>query len=339
MQYSTFFSVLALFLYSCSGMQDMRMDHHSSPEPAVITFGSCSKLNKPQLLWDDIAAESPDAFVWLGDIIYGDTEDMELLQNKYKAQKAKPEYAALRRKTGIYGIWDDHDYGKNDGGKEYPKKDESKEILFDFLDIHPDNPARQHQGVYQDYILDKHSLKIHLILLDERYFRDSLERPNGVYQPNDTGTILGETQWKWLAQTLDNSPADVVLIGSGTQVFPEEHRFEKWANFPRERTRLIRLLEASQKPVIILSGDRHFGEISMFPSKGKYPIYEVTSSSLTHTFPVRDEPNKYRLGQPVTINNYGVVKVTNTKDQLQVVLQLKADNGQTVEEHTLFYKH
>lgn len=38
-----------------------------------IGFGSCSKPELPQPLWDDINAWSPDAWIWTGDIVYADT--------------------------------------------------------------------------------------------------------------------------------------------------------------------------------------------------------------------------------------------------------------------------
>jgi alkaline phosphatase D len=39
------------------------------------------------------------------------------------AQKQQPQYARLRASlTRVVGIWDDHDYGMNDGGAGYSNK-------------------------------------------------------------------------------------------------------------------------------------------------------------------------------------------------------------------------
>jgi len=35
---------------------------------SVITFGSCNKLDKPQMMWDAVAANNPNLWIWLGDI-------------------------------------------------------------------------------------------------------------------------------------------------------------------------------------------------------------------------------------------------------------------------------
>ena len=123
----------------------------SSQQPKVITtiaFGSCSDQKRPQPLWDDIVAQKPDLWVWLGDNIYGDSESMDTLRAKYAQQKANPVYQQLRQSTSIIGVWDDHDYGVNDGGKEYPKRKESQQVMLDFLDVPANSPLRTQEGAY-----------------------------------------------------------------------------------------------------------------------------------------------------------------------------------------------
>jgi hypothetical protein len=46
----------------------------------------------------------------------------------------KLDYSQLRTKTGIIGIWDDHDYGVNDGDSRNPAKIRIKQIYLDYLD-------------------------------------------------------------------------------------------------------------------------------------------------------------------------------------------------------------
>ncbi|MCA9448624.1 MAG: alkaline phosphatase family protein, partial [Candidatus Omnitrophica bacterium] len=41
-----------------------------------IAFGSCARQGQPQPIWDSIAASDPDVFLFIGDNIYGDSEDM-----------------------------------------------------------------------------------------------------------------------------------------------------------------------------------------------------------------------------------------------------------------------
>ena len=44
----------------------------------------------------------------------------------------------LSNKTAIVGIWDDHDYGLNDGDETNPFKNFQKQLYLDYLD-EPDN--------------------------------------------------------------------------------------------------------------------------------------------------------------------------------------------------------
>ena len=57
---------------------------------------------------------------------------MEVLKKKYQLLGAKPEFQALRKNVAVVATWDDHDYGSNDAGKEYPMKEKSKEVFLEF---------------------------------------------------------------------------------------------------------------------------------------------------------------------------------------------------------------
>ena len=68
-------------------------------------------------MWNPINQEHPNLWVWLGDNIYGDSDDMAVLKAKYDLQLQQEGYQKLRAQTPIIGTWDDHDYGRNDAGK------------------------------------------------------------------------------------------------------------------------------------------------------------------------------------------------------------------------------
>jgi len=118
------------------------------------------------------------------------------------------------------------------------------------------------------------------------------------------------------------------MTGSSIQVLAEEHRFEKWGNFPLERKKLLNLLAKTEvKNPIIISGDRHIGEISKTTWMGQ-TIYDVTSSSLTHGWSSRrKEPNQYRIGPLVYAENYGIIEISKQVD-LTIQLSIKSDEQQ-----------
>lgn len=307
----------------------------SQPQPAseeVITtlaFGSCNRQDLPQPLWKPILADQPDLWIWMGDNIYGDSPNMDTLKAKYARQNGVADYQALKAQAPIIGIWDDHDYGINDGGKFYAQKKESKDLMFDFLDVPADAPERTHEGAYSSHLYGKGDDLVKVILLDARYFRDTLERINRVYQINENGKVLGEAQWKWLENELKSSPAKVNLIISGIQMLPTEHAYEKWANFPKERERLLDLISKSgAKTPILLSGDRHIAEIMKLRDE-RFPngIFEITSSGLTHTWSeVGEEANQYRIEDLIAKLNYGLAQIDWEKNQ--ITFEVKGEKGE-----------
>ncbi|MEM1137771.1 MAG: alkaline phosphatase D family protein [Bacteroidota bacterium] len=203
----------------------------------TIALGSCNHQNDPQNFWQSILKHQPNLWIWLGDNIYADTDNLDKMQAMYTNFKASPQYKNFYEKTPVIGIWDDHDFGVNDGGKEFTAKKGSRDLLFEFLSVPKSHPAWQREGAYTAYSFGKGEKKVQIILLDARYFRDNLSK-NTIersYQPNETGDILGEAQWNWLEHTLNTSDAKLHLIGCGIQMIPEDHRFEKWANFPKDQ--------------------------------------------------------------------------------------------------------
>jgi alkaline phosphatase D len=286
---------LSLFLiWSVIPAVDAEMSH---PELLQrIAFGSCANQNVPQPIWDDIIAAKPDLFLFVGDNIYADTEDMSVMSAKYVQLAAQSGYARLRAMCPVLATWDDHDYGVNDGDARYPKKAEAQKIMLDFFGVPKDAPQRRREGVYQAAIYGPPQRRVQVILLDTRYFKsvptrdtravEEKKRANvvGWYVPNTdpSTTMLGAEQWRWLERQL-REPAEVRLIVSSMQVIADAKGMESWGNFPHERQRLYELIRTTgAQGVCFLSGDVHFSEISR-SDEGAYPLFDFTSSGLTNS--------------------------------------------------------
>lgn len=288
-----------------------------------IAFGSCNNQDLPQPLWETIAAYQPQLWIWLGDNIYGDSEDMSVLAAKWDKQTSNPEYRKLT--CPVNGTWDDHDFGVNDGGKGYPMKAASQRLFLKFLDVPPDDPRWKQEGVYSSQTYGPPGEQVTVILLDVRTFRD---------KPKTDGNILGETQWAWLEKTLAESRAQIHLIASGSQILPTEHRFEKWSDYPKSRARILALLDKYKTAApVFLTGDRHHAEISLLDSPG--PVHEVTSSSLTHSRKGNaSEPNALRVGAVFTENNFGTITIDwKSRD---ASLAIRDRSGNPVLEKTIY---
>lgn len=324
------------------------------PPLSRIAFGSCANQGKPQPIWDAVVETKPQRFLFLGDNIYADTMDMDVMRAKYALLGEQPGYQKLKKTCPILATWDDHDYGANDAGAEYPKKKESQQIFLDFFGVPRNDPRRKQEGVYSAHVFGPKGKQVQIILLDARYFRSPLkvgfvpgepgEGYRGKYAPNTDkdATVLGEAQWRWLEEQL-KVPAEVRLIGSGVQVVPDEHGSEIWGNFPRERQRLFRLIrETKATGVVFLSGDRHLAEISRLSADhGEgvgYPLYDVTSSSLNvpsgnltkSRVRFANEINSYRLGLTYFDVNFGTVLIDWDQSDPVLRLQVREENGDVV---------
>jgi alkaline phosphatase D len=260
-----------------------------------------------------------------------DSENLDYTKNAYDKQKSNPDYQKLRQMAEVIGVWDDHDYGLNDGGNEWLLKDPKKDLLLDFLDEPLESDRWFHPGVFMNYVYPLNEDKtMDIYLLDGRSFRDKLSKARSInrrYDPNTygEGTMLGEAQWYWLEKHLQKSTADITLIVSGIQVLSDEHSFEKWGNMPHEKDRLLNLLQTyPERRIIFLSGDRHIGEVSKTYLEGvDYAVFDVTSSGLTHSYENADEDNNLRISPLIDQKNYGILKITPKENSVEIEVELR----------------
>lgn len=308
-----------------------------------IAFGSCNNQALENLLWDDIAQQKPEVFVWGGDIIYSDTEDMTVLKANYEYQKNKPEYQKFIDEVEVLGTWDDHDYGINDGGAQYSQKWASQQLFLDFFDVADNDPRRLRKGVYHQKDFQKGQHQVKVIILDTRYWRSDLtDDPSGekryLKDSSPEKTMLGAEQWAWLEQTLKASNADFNILISSVQYLSGEHGFESWENFPLEAKKLEKILVYTQaKNPIILSGDRHISEFSIKDVQGlKNPLVDFTSSGMTHYYEgFSGEENPYRTGEVILAKDYGLLTIDF--DTMEVLFQSRGDQGEVFEELKVNY--
>lgn len=347
MNYFKSVALLFLLIFSCKTSEKQKNNALVSKQTNadfVIAFGSCNNQTLPNTLWSAIEKNKPTIWIWGGDVIYTDTYDMAFMAENYRKQKNNADYADFSKKVEVLGTWDDHDYGLNDGGVEYPKKAEAQQLFLDFLDVAKNDVRRKQEGVYfaKDYNVNNKQIKI--ILLDTRYFRTALTADNETekrFKPNPygEGTMLGETQWKWLKNELQNSKAAYNIIVSSIQFLAGEHGFETWGNMPHEAAKLENLIKSSgAKNAIILSGDRHISEISKKEIDGLgYPLIDFTSSGLTHSYSdFKGEPNKYRLGNVVSKKSFGILNFDFINKS--VTMEIRGENNVVFETYTQNYQ-
>ena len=319
-----------------------------------LAFGSCHnafkiKPNDPNI-WKQIREnEQPQAFVWAGDAVYPPQRRVaspEQLRELYEDMNSNETigYAGWKPPLGIFGTWDDHDYGGNDMGREMPNKNERAQAFYEFLQIPALTDDRD--GLYYSVTFGEPPQQTKLILLDTRWHRGRHCLPSlATNIPLGAGisaairwalagfnvnawwpfwdcwstSVLGKDQWTWLEQELMESKAQVNVVVSSIQVLTTNPTVESWGHFPYERQHLLKLLGRGISGLVVLSGDVHHAEIldplAALLMKERRSFLEVTSSGMTHDCsqpvygamckPILDHYNQHRFE---TTNNIYIGK-------------------------------
>lgn len=315
-----FLSILLLVsFFACkqTSKQNLETETINDSKTFTVVFASCNDPHRPMPLWKPILENEPHLFIWGGDNVYADTEDMSKMRADYQMVQEDSIYKRLTETTTIIGTWDDHDFGKNDAGKEWPYKEEAKTEFLQFIKNYP-KEIETREGVYYSFVKElEEDKKVKFVLLDTRTFRDSLKpstisgRRYDSWLETDAKTLLGEAQWSWLENELMDATSDFTVIVSSIQFLSDEHGWEKWGNFPNEVNKMNKLIQkASSSNIIFFSGDRHLAEISKKEMDGiTYPVIDFTSSGLTHTWlDGATEANPNRISNVVKQLNFGVIK-------------------------------
>lgn len=323
----------ASFINACTTQN--KEEEHQGPQLTKIAFGSCGHQNHELPVLNLAADHQPDVFLFLGDNIYGDTKDMQVLRDKYDKLGSKSSFKNLKASTELLAVWDDHDYGWNDAGRHYEYKEESREIFFEFWEVPADSPRRSHDGIYGAEYREYHGKTVQYILLDNRSFRDDVKPYTDEFDTDDRyfyhldyapytstdSTLLGETQWQWLEKEL-GKPADLRIIASGSQFGIEYNGYEAWANYPHEQKRFLELIKKTKaEGVVFLTGDVHYAEISKLEHEGLYPIYDVTASGLSSTWHFAT-PNINRIEGPIMDNHFGMLTIDWAAEPAKVKMEI-----------------
>lgn len=317
-----FFTQALLFLFilmfSCALSAQETIDQTKATR---ILFLSCIDPDFPQPLWKEVNEAGADIVLLIGDNIYADSGDPQILKRNYDSLNAQPGFQQLKKSTPISGIWDDHDYGINDGGREFEGKHAAQKAFLDFFEVPDNSPRRQQEGVYHSLMLGEENKRVQIILLDTRYFRSPLNMNSWIwyyidrYDPStdEEQAMLGEAQWAWLEQELQK-PAELRIMVSSIQFAANNHGFERWEELPKEQQRMYDLLKKTQaKGVIFISGDRHLSEFMKINTKDSglnYPLYDFTSSSFNHSI-----SNKFlsaterQIGEAIFEDNFGIIDI------------------------------
>ena len=240
-----------------------------------------------------MAAEQNHFNINLGDTIYSDSEvggvppalTIPAKWARYKQNLGYAHLRNLRRGTGLYSHWDDHEF-INDFSLPEHRKPIYRAGAIAFTDYAPVTYTGRN-GLYRSFRWGRH---LELFFLDERSFRSAKVRttckndlaptaPQAVRdafaalvpslaapvpQPcldalaNPSRTMLGARQYAAFTKAIKASTATWKVI---VNEVPIQQYFalpyDRWEGYPAERERLLRFLQANVKNVLFLATDTH----------------------------------------------------------------------------------
>lgn len=311
-----------------------------APDFSFLT-GSCAYFNQPvydrpgkpyggdSTIFETMAREKAAFMLWLGDEWY--TREVDFYSEWglwYRAShdRALPVLQNFWKAMPHFAIWDDHDYGPDNIGKNYILKDVSRKIFNSYFCN--TTAGENGQGIYTMTSWGD----VDVFMTDDRWFRsDDHEKDsiNGV--PNPGKQMLGAQQVEWLKQSLLYSRATFKIIAVGNQVLNPVSKDERWSSYPAEYNDFMDFLRDNKiNGVIFLTGDRHHSEIIKTERAGAYPLYDITVSPLTsgtHKFGGPDKDNPYRILGIDQKQNYARFSFSGGKGNRQLTVEFFGVQG------------
>ncbi len=299
------------------------------PEFRLLT-GSCAYINQPEhdrpgkgygsnyQIFEKMAEQKADLMVWLGDNVYLREPDWNTktgIYARYTHTRSIKELQPLLASTSNYAIWDDHDYGPNDGDRGFY----NKEMTLEAFKLFFANPTVGVSGI-EGAITSFQWGDADFFMLDDRWYRE----PDN--SKSDHKTMLGEKQLQWLLDNLVTSQATFKIVAIGGQFLSTTGLFESYYShgFAAERQLIIDYIyENNIKNVIFLSGDIHFTEMSVLKAEGKPTIWDLTVSALTSGSNTKGNEWNNTLRIPETVvteNNYAMIDFLGTLKERKLIV-------------------
>lgn len=310
---------------------------------ALVSCMDDSFKKEQEMMWSQLSSMRPDVIFLIGDNVYADWKesrnlgpvvDSSTMWQRFVETRQILSLFRQRRLTPVLAVWDDHDFGMNDGNRNRPNIGDAQEIFFSFFGRQDIGATEFAAGPGVSFTWETRGQVF--AFLDDRSFRSVNKKPTicesrsnhsacqrgGTYaSPDADETHFGEQQEEWLFRQLALRRSPVWLI-SGDQWFGGYQPFESYeGNHPRSFKRFLDRLLVQDDLFVFLSGDRHLSEMMRIePAAVGYETYELTSSAIhARVFPPgwSDFPNPRQIeGRGETLNYTMITSRTDSPTKL-----------------------
>lgn len=249
----------------------------SNPAPVTMVVGSCA--TEFGRTFTHIAADSPDVFVWEGDLNYPDAhgplaQTDQAYRQIWKDFLATPELQPILSRASFVACRDDHDYGENDCWAETLKPFG----IGPWEDlVNPGVYASFRAGVAEVWVLDM------------RRFADDPALPDRF--PGKS--VLGDAQRTWLLEGLRSSDAPFKVILAPRPAYWGSNEEQGWyRGYTAERDYILDWIRDQVSGwVVVASGDSHNGTVVDGSLIGRPRFLEVRASPMDIPPPGWVRPN------------------------------------------------
>ncbi len=317
--------------------QELWQFRKPAPDVTILT-GSCAFINEKRFdrpgnkygtgpeIFETMASEDADAFLWLGDNWYYREVDYFSEYGLYYRphhDRAIPQLQNLLSKFPHYAQWDDHDYGPNNSNSSYIYKDLAREVFKTYW-LNP-TYGQNDEAIYTMFSISD----VDFFILDTRWYRAA------DHMHDDDKPFLGRKQMTWLQNALMASNATFKIICTGSQVLNENSRFEKYQNFRAEYEEFMNFIQReSISGILFLSGDRHHSSVVRRILPDFYTLYDITVSPFTSgTYPFSGKeknPADRILGIDMK-HNYGKISVTGKRKHRTLNIDFISTEGNLID--------
>jgi alkaline phosphatase D len=142
--------------------------------------------------------------------------------------------------------------------------------------------------------------------------------------------MLGKAQMEWLKNAIVTSEATFKFICIGSQALNEVTPFDAFHHYPIEYYDLLNFISDNDlKGVLFMSGDCHHSKVNQLKRNGKYPLYDIVSSSLTSgTYKPKDNEKAVIVpGSLVDTQNFAKISISGAKKNRQILVEYLLSDG------------
>ncbi|MBL7139960.1 MAG: alkaline phosphatase family protein, partial [Planctomycetes bacterium] len=280
-------------------------------------------------MWNTIGKVEPLALLMLGDNVYIDTPKVPATQQYcYYRRQSRPEWRSLVATTGVFAIYDDHDFFANDciPGPDIDDPPYKRDVWKVFTQNWA-NPSYgggpKQPGCWYTFSIGN----VDIFMMDCRFYRTLDSNPP---------TMLGPVQKRWLKEALARSKGTFRVLASSVPwaYGSKPGSKDPWQGYKEEREELFSFL-AKEKigGVVLISADRHRSDLWKIERPDGYALYEFSSSRLTniHTHGIM-QGSIYGYNKTCS---FGLLEFDTTAADPTVTYKIVTIDGEVVHTFTL----